>query len=76
MIKNGWSAAGSQISAVKDDIRHNKEFGSLFQFWLNEMTNEMCRYFETGYEQPSVNTNIDYDTIHTLCVRLLNVIAQ
>ena len=76
MTKNEWSAENAQIMAVRDDIKHNHGFGSLYQFFLCAMLDKACEYFGTGYEKPSVNVKIDYDTLDRLCIRLLDSIGN
>lgn len=76
MIKNEFSATNEQLGAVRRDLKHNREFGALFHFFLNEMVGEGCRFFEVEYGEPPVAIQVDYQTVHDLCVKLLNVISE
>jgi hypothetical protein len=76
MIKNEHSCTNEQLGKVKEDVKYNHDFGSLFQFWVHGTANVLLKEFGVEYKEPPKDVQVDYDKIWNLAIDIVKNIGQ
>nr|WP_308545893.1 hypothetical protein [uncultured Lachnoclostridium sp.]DAF89797.1 MAG TPA: hypothetical protein [Siphoviridae sp. cteLh2] len=64
------------LSIIIQDIKSDKELGSLFQFWKEQVLSELLDSFDVEYGNKPKLIMLDYDKLHDTAIKIVKRIGQ